>query len=72
MSCYRDADVMTPYEKLKSLKDAERHLVPGAAFEARDIVAEAVSDLVWSLVGAHQICEGYAREARERDMGADF
>jgi len=47
---YRDADVMTPYEKLKSLTDAERYLVPGTAFEALDRDAEAVSDLAAAAV----------------------
>ena len=42
---YRDADVMTPYEKLKSLDDAERYLRPGIAFEQLDAVAHAMSDL---------------------------
>ena len=42
---YRDADVMTPYEKRKSLKDAEQYLAPGIAFEALDATAHAVSDL---------------------------
>ena len=42
---YRDADVMTPYEKLKSLDGAGRHLVPGVSFEALDVVADAASDL---------------------------
>ena len=43
--CYRDADVMTPYEKLKALTDAEQYLVRGITFEQLDIVAHAVSDL---------------------------
>ena len=31
---YRRQDVMTPYEKLKSLPDAERYLRPGVTFDA--------------------------------------
>ena len=42
---YRDADVMTPYEKLKSLEDAEQYLPPGMTFEELDASAHAVSDL---------------------------
>ena len=42
---YRDADVMTPYEKLKSLDNAEQYLAPGTAFEDLDAAAHAVSDL---------------------------
>ena len=38
---YRDADVMTPYEKLKSLENAERYLAPGITFEALDTVAHS-------------------------------
>lgn len=42
---YRDADVMTPYEKLKSLTGAEQDLVPGLTFVQLDADAHAVSDL---------------------------
>ena len=42
---YRDADVMTPYEKLKSLPDAQRYLRCGIAFEQLDAIAHAMSDL---------------------------
>ena len=42
---YRDADVMTPYEKLKSLTDAEQYLARGITFEQLDVAAHAVSDL---------------------------
>ena len=42
---YRDADVMTPYEKLKSLTDAEQYLARGISFEQLDAAAYAVSDL---------------------------
>ena len=41
---YRDADTMTPYEKFKSLPDAERYLVEGLSFETLDAQAHAVSD----------------------------
>ncbi|MCY4156687.1 MAG: hypothetical protein OXF66_04530 [Gammaproteobacteria bacterium] len=33
---YRDSDVMTPYEKLKSLDNAEQHLKPGITFDELD------------------------------------
>ena len=42
---YRDEDVMTPYEKLKSLHGAGQYLAPGVTFEALDAVAYAMSDL---------------------------
>ena len=42
---YRDEDVMTPYERLKSLKDAEQYLKPGIDFEQLDAAAHAMSDL---------------------------
>ena len=42
---YRDEDVMTPYEKLRSLKDAEQYLAPGVTFEQLDAAAHATSDL---------------------------
>ena len=42
---YRDADVMTPYEKLNSIKDADQCLAPGITFKALDAAAHALSDL---------------------------
>ena len=42
---YRDHDIATPYEKLKSLPDAPRFLKPGVTFAALDAVAYAQSDL---------------------------
>ena len=42
---YRDRDVATPYEKLKSLPDAARWLKAGVSFAALDTVACAQSDL---------------------------
>ena len=41
---YRHADVMTPYEKLKSLPDADACLKPGTTFAQLDAVAAARSD----------------------------
>ena len=35
---------MTPYEKLKSLDDAQRYLKPGLSFEILDKVAYRISD----------------------------
>ncbi len=42
--CYRDLDVMTPYERLKSLPEAAACLRPGVTFARLDAVATAVSD----------------------------
>ena len=42
---YRDDDVATPYERLKSIKGAERFLKPGLSFAALDAEANALSDL---------------------------
>ena len=41
---YRDADIMTPYEKLKSLPGAAACLTPGTTFAQLDAVAAALSD----------------------------
>jgi len=41
---YRYADLMTPYDKLKSLPEAERYLKPGLTFKQLDAIAHAVSD----------------------------
>ena len=42
---YRDADTMASYEKLKSLRDAERYLTPSVSFQGLDAAADTVSDL---------------------------
>ena len=42
---YRRQDVMTPYEKLKSLPGAEQYLRPGVTFDALDQRAHAMTDL---------------------------
>ena len=42
---YRDGDVDTPYEKLKSLPDAAGWLRPGVTFEQLDAAAFAQNDL---------------------------
>ena len=42
---YRRRDVSTPYEKLKSLPDAERFLKSGVTFAELDKLAYAMSDL---------------------------
>ena len=51
---YGDADVMTPYDRLKSLPGAVGFLTPGTTFEQLDAVATAMSDsdAVHSLVAA--------------------
>lgn len=41
---YRYADVMTPYEKLKSLPNAETYLKPGLSFKTLNDIAYAISD----------------------------
>ena len=41
---YRYEDMMTPYEKLKSLPHAERYLKPFITFNALDAVAYSMSD----------------------------
>jgi transposase InsO family protein len=41
---YRYADMMTPYEKLKSLPNAARYLRPGASFDHLDAIACECSD----------------------------
>ena len=41
---YLAADVMTPYERLRSLPDAERYLKPGTSFALLDVAA-AETDL---------------------------
>lgn len=41
---YRYEHMTTPYEKLKSLPDAERFLRPGLAFHSLDDIAYAISD----------------------------
>ena len=42
---YRDADLATPFEKLRSIPDAQRFLKPGVDFETLDAEAHAESDL---------------------------
>ena len=41
---YRYEDMMTPYDKLKSLPDADQYLKPGITFEQLDAIAYAISD----------------------------
>lgn len=41
---YRYEDMMTPYEKLKSLPEADQYLKPGITFEQLDAIAHAISD----------------------------
>ena len=36
--------MMTPYDKLKSLTDAEQFLKPGISFQSLDDIAYAISD----------------------------
>ena len=43
---YRYKNMMTPYDKLKSVADAENHLKPGVTFEKLDGLASKVSDNV--------------------------
>lgn len=41
---YEYQNMMTPYEKLKSLKDASQYLKEGVSFQALDDIANAISD----------------------------
>jgi len=41
---YRYEDMMTPYDKLKSLPNAAQHLKPGVTFEKLDAIAHSMSD----------------------------
>lgn len=41
---YRYEDMMTPYDKLKTLPDVEQSLKPGITFEQLDAIAYAISD----------------------------
>ena len=41
---YRYQDMMTPYEKLRSLPDAENDLKPGITFKQLDAIATQCSD----------------------------
>jgi hypothetical protein len=41
---YRYEAMMTPYEKLKSLPEADQHLKPGVSFDDLDAIAYAISD----------------------------
>jgi transposase InsO family protein len=41
---YRYEHMKTPYEKLKSLPDAEQYLKPGLSFQSLDDIAYAISD----------------------------
>lgn len=41
---YRYQDMMTPYDKLKSLPNATQRLKPGVTFEQLDAIAYAISD----------------------------
>ena len=45
MKRYRDQDIKTPFEKLKSLPSAERHLKTGVSLEQLEAQARAESDL---------------------------
>jgi len=42
---YLQKDMMTPFEKLKSLPDAEQYIKPGITFEMLDAIAAKQSDL---------------------------
>lgn len=42
---YRYKDIMTPYERFKSLPNPEQYLKPGVTIEALDVVAMEVTDL---------------------------
>ena len=41
---YKLCDMMTPYDKLKSIEGAQQYLKPGVTFKMLDDIAEAMSD----------------------------
>ena len=41
---YKQEDYSTPYEKFKSLKNANQHLKPGTTFEFLDKIANRYTD----------------------------
>ena len=41
---YRYENMMTPYDKLRSLPDAKNYLKPGVSFEILDKLAHQISD----------------------------
>jgi transposase InsO family protein len=45
---YRPADYATPYEKLKSLAEAEQYLKPCVSFAQMDRMAQRMSDTEWA------------------------
>jgi len=66
---YRDQDVMTPLEKLKSLPDVDQYLRPGVTIAALEKQAQAISDLdaAEALNQAHaRLFELIQRESRPR------
>ena len=63
---YRDRDIATPYEKLKSLPEAARWLKPGVSFNSLDVVAYAHSDLDAALA------VNAARDALFRALGREW
>ena len=66
---YRDADTMTPYDKFKSLDDAEQYLLPGVTFEQFDNAALAVSD-VQAAEALNQAREELFRSLKQADTAA--
>ena len=45
---YKPADYATPYEKLKSLPQAEQYLKPHLGFAQLDKMAKSMSDTAWA------------------------
>ena len=45
---YKRADYVTPYEKWKSLPEAEKYLKPNMSFARMDEVALKMSDTEWA------------------------
>ena len=45
---YKQADYATPYEKWKSLPEAEKYLKEGMSFARLDAVAQKMSDTEWA------------------------
>lgn len=67
---YRDADVMTPYEKLRALSQTERYPRPGITFATLDAQAHAHTDLKAAQALNQARGELFHRLGREHDSAA--
>ena len=67
---YRDADVMTPYDKLRALPQAHTCLKPGITFETLDAQAHAHTDLKAAQALNQARAELFHRLGHEHDSAA--